>query len=83
MRPFDQHVKQPITVCFVQCHVLGRGNVVTITNMDYFNNVHIITFLGLNCGSYVAMRISSKISQFVFLVCKTLGCILKTLCREL
>ncbi len=26
MRPFDRHVKQPITVCFVQRHVSGRGN---------------------------------------------------------
>ncbi len=32
MRPFDRHVKQPITVCFVQCHVSRRGNVTTITN---------------------------------------------------
>ncbi len=32
MRPFDQHVKQPITVRFVQRHVSGRGNVVTITD---------------------------------------------------
>ncbi len=30
MRPFDRHVKQPITVCFVQHHVSGRGNVATI-----------------------------------------------------
>ncbi len=27
MRTFDRHVKQPITVCFVQHHVSGRGNV--------------------------------------------------------
>ncbi len=32
MRPFDRHVKQPITVRFVQRHVSGRGNVATITN---------------------------------------------------
>ncbi len=32
MRPFDQHVKQPITVCFVQRHVSGHGNVATITD---------------------------------------------------
>ncbi len=32
MRPFDQHVKQPIIVHFVQRHVSGRGNVATITN---------------------------------------------------
>ncbi len=32
MRPFDRHVKQPIIVCFVQHHVSGRGNVVTITD---------------------------------------------------
>ncbi len=32
MMPFDRHVKQPITVCFVQCHVSGRGNVATITD---------------------------------------------------
>ncbi len=31
MRPFDRHVKQPITVRFVQHHVSGRGNVATIT----------------------------------------------------
>ncbi len=30
MRPLDRHVKQPITVHFVQCHVSGRGNVTTI-----------------------------------------------------
>ncbi len=33
MRPFDRHVKQPITVKFVQCHVLGRGNVTSRYNM--------------------------------------------------
>ncbi len=27
MRPFDRHVKQPITARFVQHHVSGRGNV--------------------------------------------------------
>ncbi len=32
MMPFDRHVKQPITVHFVQCHVSGRGNVATISN---------------------------------------------------
>ncbi len=32
MRPFDRHVKQPITVCFIQPHVLVRGNVATITD---------------------------------------------------
>ncbi len=32
MRPFDWHVKQPITVRFVQRHVSGRGNVATITD---------------------------------------------------
>ncbi len=32
MRLFDQHVKQPITVRFVQRHVSGHGNVATITN---------------------------------------------------
>ncbi len=32
MMPFDRHVKQPITVCFVQCHVSGCGNVATITD---------------------------------------------------
>ncbi len=32
MRPFNRHVKQPITVSFVQRHVLGRGNVATITD---------------------------------------------------
>ncbi len=32
MRSFDRHVKQPITVRFVQRHVSGRGNVATITN---------------------------------------------------
>ncbi len=32
MRPFDLHVKQPITVRFVQRHVPGRGNVATITD---------------------------------------------------
>ncbi len=32
MRPFDRHVKQPITVRFVQRHVSGRGNVATITD---------------------------------------------------
>ncbi len=30
MRPLDRHVKQPITVHFVQRHVSGRGNVTTI-----------------------------------------------------
>ncbi len=33
MRPFDRHVKQPITVHFVQRHVSGRGNVTTITKL--------------------------------------------------
>ncbi len=33
MMPFDRHVKQPITVRFVQRHVSGRGNVATITNI--------------------------------------------------
>ncbi len=32
MRPFDRHVKKPITVRFVQRHVSGRGNVSTITD---------------------------------------------------
>ncbi len=32
MRPFDRHVKQPITVRFIQNHVLGGGNVATITD---------------------------------------------------
>ncbi len=32
MRPFDQDVKQPITVRFIQRHVSGRGNVATITD---------------------------------------------------
>ncbi len=32
MRPFDQHVKQPITIRFFQRHVLVRGNVATITD---------------------------------------------------
>ncbi len=32
MRPFVRHVKQPITVSFVQGHVSGRGNVTTKTN---------------------------------------------------
>ncbi len=32
MRPFDRHVKQPITVRFVQRHVSVRGNVATITD---------------------------------------------------
>ncbi len=32
MRSFDQHVKQPITVHFVQRHVSVRGNVTTITD---------------------------------------------------
>ncbi len=32
IRTFDRHVKQPITVCFVQRHVSGRGNVATITD---------------------------------------------------
>ncbi len=32
MRPFDRHVKQPITVHFVQRHVSGRENVTTITD---------------------------------------------------
>ncbi len=32
MRTFDRHVKQPITVCFVQRHVSGRGNVAKITD---------------------------------------------------
>ncbi len=32
MRPFDRHVKQPITVHFIQRHVSGRGNVATITD---------------------------------------------------
>ncbi len=34
MRPFDQHVKQPITVSFVQRHVSGRGNVATVTDSN-------------------------------------------------
>ncbi len=32
MRLFDRHVKQPITVKFVQRHVLGRGNVASRYN---------------------------------------------------
>ncbi len=32
MRPFDRHVKQPITVRFVQRHVSGCGNVATIAD---------------------------------------------------
>ncbi len=33
MMPFDRHVtSQPITVRFVQRHVLGRGNVATMTD---------------------------------------------------
>ncbi len=32
MRPFDRLVKQPITVRFVQRHILGHGNVTTITD---------------------------------------------------
>ncbi len=32
MRPFDRHVKHPITVCFVQRHVSVHGNVATITD---------------------------------------------------
>ncbi len=32
MKPFDRHVKQPITVSFIQRHVSGRGNVATITD---------------------------------------------------
>ncbi len=32
MRPFDRHVKQPITVCYVQRHVSVRSNVATITD---------------------------------------------------
>ncbi len=32
MMPFDRHVQEPITVCFVQCHVSVRGNVATITD---------------------------------------------------
>ncbi len=35
MRPFDQHVKQPITVSFVQRHVSGHGNVTTIEWGNY------------------------------------------------
>ncbi len=31
MRQFDRHVKQPITVCFIQRHVSGRGNIPKIT----------------------------------------------------
>ncbi len=31
MRPFDRHVKQPITVRFVQRYVSVRGNVITTT----------------------------------------------------
>ncbi len=39
MRPFDRHAKQPITVCFVQRHVVGRGNVATITDSQtYFKD---------------------------------------------
>ncbi len=32
MRPFEQHVKQPITIRFIQHHVSGHGNVATITD---------------------------------------------------
>ncbi len=32
MSPFDRHVKQPITVRFLQRHVSGHGNVATITD---------------------------------------------------
>ncbi len=39
MRPFDRHVKQQITVRFVQRHVSGRGNVATITDSQtYFKD---------------------------------------------
>ncbi len=34
MRPFDRHVKQPITVRFVQRHVSGHGNVTTIIECE-------------------------------------------------
>ncbi len=33
IRPFDWHVKQPITVCFVQSHVSGHGNVADQLNI--------------------------------------------------
>ncbi len=32
MSLFDRHVKQPITVCFVQRHISGHGNVATISD---------------------------------------------------
>ncbi len=32
MMPFDRHIKQPITVSFVQSHISGRVNVATITD---------------------------------------------------
>ncbi len=43
MSLFDRHVKQPITVCFVQRYVSGRGNVSTKTDRVwnsrmYFND---------------------------------------------
>ncbi len=39
MRPFYQHVKQPITVRFVQRHVSGRGNVATITDATKYEKL--------------------------------------------
>ncbi len=29
MRPFDRHVKQPVTVCFIQHHITSHDNIVT------------------------------------------------------
>ncbi len=44
MRPFDRHVKQPITVRFVQRHVPVRGNVTTIP--DRVCNTRVCETLG-------------------------------------
>ncbi len=49
MGPFDGHVKQPITVRFIQRHVSGCGNVATVSDRcvklsDVFSRFYAMNF---------------------------------------
>ncbi len=57
MRPFDQHVKQPITVSFVQRHVSGRGNVATVTDSNS-NSVKLSVVLNIYIFFYFTLEFS-------------------------
>ncbi len=63
MRPFDRHVKQPITVRFVQCHVSGRGNVATITDRPVCETLGRI--LKILCRELQIFHILLKIQRLV------------------